>query len=143
MCLVLKSGDVSKIENYGSISLLSNFAKIFEAIIFKQLYSQVAAVISERQHGFMHGRSTVTNLFCTTQFISNAIGSGLQTDVIYLDFSKAFDRLDHGILFHKLDVLGFGPQLIRFFMSYLYNRQQYVHCFGYNSRYINVSSGVP
>ncbi|XP_063923769.1 uncharacterized protein LOC135137920 [Zophobas morio] len=107
------------VENYRPVSILNNFAKIFESLIYKQLYFQVAASITERQHGFMSGRSTVTNLLCVTQFIADSIDCGLQTDVIYLDFSKAFDKLDHG------------------------DRKQYVHCCGYDSDVITVLSGVP
>ena len=91
----------------------------------------------------MSGRSTVTNLLCVTQFIADSIDCGLQTDVIYLDFSKAFDKLDHGILIDKLYALGLNMQLITFFGSYLGDRKQYVHCCGYDSDVITVLSGVP
>jgi hypothetical protein len=138
-----KSKDRSVIENYRPISIINNFAKIFESLIFDQLYFALSKLISPSQHGFMRGRSTTTNLFCATQLISDSIDKGFQTDVVYLDFSKAFDSLDHSILIQKLQFVGASPMLVKFFCSYLQGRKQYVHCYGYDSGSIDVTSGVP
>mgnify|MGYP005983473333 CR=1 FL=1 len=140
---VYKGKSRSAVENYRPISIINNFSKVFETIIYNQLYPQVSHSISQHQHGFIQGRSTTTNLFDITGFIANSIDNELQTDVIYLDFSRAFDRLDHGVLIKKLYSRGFTPNLIHLFASYLQNRKQYVHCFGHNSGCINVTSGVP
>jgi hypothetical protein len=125
------------IENYRPILIINNFAKIFESLIFDQLYIVLSKLISPSQHGFMRGRPT------TTQLISDSIDKGFQTDVVYLDFSKAFDSLDHNILVQKLWFVGASPMLVKFFCSYLQGRKQYVHCYGYDSASINVTSGVP
>jgi hypothetical protein len=102
----------------------------------------LSKLISPSQRGFMRGRSTTTNLFCATQLISDSIDQDFQTDVVYLDFSKAFDSLDHNILVQKLQFVGASPMLVKFFCSYLQGRKQYVHCYGYDSASINVTSGV-
>jgi hypothetical protein len=138
-----KSKDRSVIENYRPISIINNFAKIFESLIFDQLYFALSKLISPSQHGFMRGRSTTTNLFCATQLISDSVDKGFQTDVVYLDFSKAFGSLDHNILIQKLQFVGASPMLVKFFCSYLQGRKQYVHCYGYDSGSIDVTSGVP
>ena len=78
-----------------------------------------------------------------TQYISQYLDIGLQVDVLYTDFSKAFDRLDHGLLLNKLQTFGFSQLLINFIKSYLNNRTQYVEYRGHMSIEINATSGVP
>jgi hypothetical protein len=60
----------------------------------------------------MRGGSTTTNLFCTTQLISDTIDKDFQIDAVYLDFSKAFDSLDHNILVQKLQFVGASPMFL-------------------------------
>ena len=91
----------------------------------------------------MVGRSTVTNLMEITQYLSHAIDNRGQVDVIYTDFAKAFDSINHKILISKLRCLGFSEGLILFFQSYLNHRQQYVAHGGYTSDLFTVHSGVP
>jgi len=99
--------------------------------------------ISENQHGFMPGRSTVTNLLCLNSSITKAIDTNRQLDVIYTDFSKAFDSIDFGILIDKLIKLGFCKKLVKFLYSYLTQREMYVF-YGTESSVCFVStSGVP
>ncbi|XP_045471763.1 uncharacterized protein LOC123678670 [Harmonia axyridis] len=87
--------DKNKVENYRPIVILSNFSKVFERLLYDIVYGHVKCRISDFQHGFIKGRSTITNLTCITQYITSALDDSSQVDVIYTDFSKAFDRLDH------------------------------------------------
>ncbi|GBN73503.1 hypothetical protein AVEN_172422-1 [Araneus ventricosus] len=119
---VFKKGVAQNCENYRPIAILSPFSKIFEGIIHKKLYNQVKNLISTSQHGFIPKRSTTTNLFCLTDKIISKFESGSQLDVIYTDFSKAFDSIDFGILLKKLHGIGFNVNLIDWFLSYLWNR---------------------
>ncbi len=64
-------------------------------------------------------------------------------DVIYTDFSKAFDKLDHELLLNKLDSFGFSPNLISLIKSYLCDREQFVEYRGYLSQHFVQTSGVP
>lgn len=138
-----KKGDRSEVSNYRPVSVLSNFSKVFEMVLFSRIYPQVKSSLSECQHGFVRGRSTATNLVNMTQYISENIDANLQTDVIYTDFSKAFDKLDHGRLLAKLPSFGFGHSLVCFFKSYLLDRSQFVQLGGSRSNDLYVTSGVP
>ena len=91
----------------------------------------------------MKGRSTTTNLVVITQFIAKSIDMQAQTDVVYTDFSKAFDRLDHSILLRKLKLLGLSSPFLMLFVSYLSNRKQYVVFNGFRSVEYLATSGVP
>ena len=91
----------------------------------------------------MEKRCTASNLCLITQFISSVLDSQGQVDVIYTDFSKAFDRIDHELLLEKLNVFGFSCHLISFFRSYLNNRKQYVMYYGFESELFMATSGVP
>lgn len=138
-----KSGSKSSVENYRPISISCTFSKVFESILYSNIYAQVKNIIIDEQHGFMRCRSTSTNLCLFSEYVSNAFANKIQADVIYTDFSKAFDTVDHVILLRKLSVLGFSNALVELIHSYLYNRQQYVHISGYESSKYAVTSGVP
>lgn len=140
---VFKKGDRSLITNYRPIVILNNFAKVLEMLLYDHIFCHVKHQITEFQHGFYKGRSTVTNLFCLTEFLSDGIDDGSQVDIIYTDFSKAFDKLNHSILLQKLHTFGFSPDLINYFSSYLNNRTQYVLYCGHKSVEVLPTSGVP
>ena len=143
ICPVFKAGVSSIISNYRAIAILSNFAKVFEIVLYNRIYLPVSKRISLCQHGFMSHRSTVTNLAIFTQFASHAIDESGQVDVIYTDFSKAFDRIDHTILFSKLGSWGLSSSLLSFMQSYFTNREQFVSYNGFNSEPFITTSGVP
>ncbi|XP_063904785.1 uncharacterized protein LOC135123838 [Zophobas morio] len=99
---VFKCGERTAVENYRPISLICNFAKIFETVLHKSFFFNIRSLISDSQHGFVIGRSTVTNLCAFTQFAADQLDAKLQVDVVYTDYSKAFDKLNHNILLAKL-----------------------------------------
>lgn len=143
VCPVFKKGARSDVINYRPIAIISNFSKVFELLLSTVISHHVKHMLSIRQHGFMRGRSTATNLITISQAISESIDNHSQLDVIYTDFSKAFDRLDHGILLRKLDSFGFSVDLVMLFESYLVGRRQFVSLNGFNSVVFPTSSGVP
>lgn len=143
VCPIYKKGDKYDIMNFRPISLLCNFSKAFEFLLHNSIHHHVSSIISPYQHGFMKGRSTTTNLVVITQFIAKSIDMQAQTDVVYTDFSKAFDRLDHNILLKKLTLFGLSPALVMLFVSYLSRRKQYVVFGGFKSVEYLATSGVP
>lgn len=143
ICPVFKKGDKNLVINHRPITIICNFSKVFEMLLHRNIYENTRGLISNYQHGFMQGRSTTTNLFCITQYISESVDSGGQVDVIYTDFSKAFDRLDHSILLFKLKQYGFSDKLADLFTSYLHCRRQYVEYRGFRSDEFIATSGVP
>ncbi|VEN35101.1 unnamed protein product [Callosobruchus maculatus] len=140
---VLKKGDPSQISNYRPISVLCNFAKLFEMIIYWCIYSATKETLSTDQHGFIDKKSCVTNLACLTQTICENLDDRGQVDVVYMDMQKAFDRIDLGVLLKKLGFFGFTDDLLSLFKSYLFDRNQYVEFEGYRSSLITPTSGIP
>lgn len=140
---VPKKGDKSEITNYRQIIIMNNFAKVLEFLLVDKIELRARPLITGAQHGFVRGRSTVTNLACITEFISDAMDRGCQTDVIYTDFSKAFDMVDHGVLIDKLFSFGFSAKQISFMQSYLSDRKHRVIYRGCSSAEVYASSGVP
>lgn len=140
---IFKSGIRSEVENYRGVTNLSVLPKLFEFLVHKILSFHIRPFISQVQHGFYPGRSTVSNLvtFCGDLFGST--NSKLQLDAIYTDFAKAFDKIDHAILIDKLESLGCAFVPIRWVASYLHDRRQFVKITEFISREFTASSGVP
>ena len=139
---VFKAGDKANIVNYRPIALISNYAKLFECIMSDFLYTHCISKIALEQHGFIKGRSTVTNLCEFTEYVSLPLDNRFQVDAIYTDLSKAFDRVDHCILLKKLDTLGICHQLVMIFRNLLFGREQFVEIHGVQSTLFPVNSGV-
>jgi len=95
------------------------------------------------QHGFMKGRSTLTNLLVTLECWTSILEDGSGLDVIYLDYKKAFDTVPHQKLLQKLKGLKLGDTLTKWIGQFLLGRQMRVHVNGSFSSWINVISGVP
>lgn len=143
VCPVFKRGSRHEIANYRPITLLCNFSKVFESVLHTHMFKAFESVLSVRQHGFVPGRSTSTNLVLFTQFVAESIDAGLQVDTVFTDFSKAFDQIDHGIILDKLRSVGMSTSLLSLMSSYLMGRSQFVECSGFRSRQFHPSSGVP
>lgn len=107
------------------------------------IYPVLIKGLPTAQHGFLRQRSTVTNLTYFSNYVLSNIDSGGQIDVVYTDFEKAFDRVDHVILLKKLHLLGIHGDLLRWIKSYLHNRSQAVVIGGYRSDYIDIPTSIP
>ena len=141
---VHKKGDRKNPHNYRPISLLPICSKILERVTCDQLMRHVSPVISPAQHGFLPRRSCNTNLACLVKQIWDSIADGLQTDVIYTDFSSAFTSVNHSLLLHKLHrSYHLSGAALRWFESYLCGREQCVVLNGKTSGWVPVGSGVP
>ena len=107
---------------------------------FCELFSHF---ITSHQHGFSPIRSCVTQFLYVLNSIGLKRGKNEQTDIVYLDFRKAFDPVDHCILFHKLKSYGVTGRLLNWFFVYLANCRQRVVVDGAASQWTSVTSGVP
>lgn len=90
-----QKGARNNIRNYRGIAKLSAIPKLFESIVTADFSFEIKNLINPVQHGFVPGRSTVTNLVSLTTHIIKGFKSSCQTDVGYFDFSKAFDQINH------------------------------------------------
>ena len=140
---VRKKGAEDHVENYRPISLLPIVSKVFEHCVLNSIRFHLYQVISPKQHGFCTGRSCVTNLLEALDHIGSLLDSGSQVDTIYLDMSKAFDKVSHRRLIHKLIQAGFGGNLLNWFCSYLSSRRQRVTVLGATSEDLPVTSVLP
>lgn len=140
---VMKSGNTNEVGNYRPISILSCFGKIFESLICPLLQDHFKKYLSVHQHGFVKSRSTNSNLVSFVEYLIENLDTQKQIDVIYTDFSKAFDRISHSILIDKLAMYGITGKLLEWFGSYLADRSFYVVVNGFRSEDYEISSGVP
>lgn len=141
---IYKNGSVNNIDNYRPISLINAVAKVFERILFQDIFDNIEAEISRFQHGFIRDKSTVTNLCNFTEHAYEALEQGSQLDVIYTDCSKAFDKVDHGILLNKLITeYGFSREAYNLVRTYLLDRPQVIKISNFNTNAFTATSGVP
>ena len=100
-------------------------------------------IFVDNQHGFRARRSTETQLLITIDSLAKNMCCGGQTDVLVLDFCKAFDKVDHRRLIYKLEWYGIGGNTLRWIKSFLSNRHQRAVVDGEFSTSAEVLSGVP
>lgn len=143
VCPIHKGQDRNSVSNYRPISILNNFAKILETILYNRIYVSTKHIISVRQHGFMNSKSTITNLATFSQYLCETLDRRGQVDAVYTDLSKAFDKVSHKILLQKLSCMGFKGNYLKLLKSYLINRKQFVCYNGFLSNVYSATSGVP
>ena len=145
MTPIFKKGDRSEASNYRPVSLTSVCSKLCEHIVAKAIMShlEVNNILSDFQHGFRAKRSCETQLISFWDEIVKSSSAGGQTDVVIMDFSKAFDIVPHNLLLHKLQYLGIQSHALDWVKSFLTNRRQRVAVDGVFSAYAPVCSGVP
>ena len=131
--------------NFRPISLTSHVMKAFERVMRRTLvnFLEINMKIDPKQHGSRAGRSTLSQLLQHQDEILSALENGENIDSIYLDFSKAYDKVDHGILVHKLRALGITGKMGRWILSFLTRRYQVVLVEGRKSKFSLLISGVP
>ena len=142
---IFKKGDTLETNNYRPISLLPSLSKVLEKIIFKRVTSFLCAndIICESQFGFRAKHNTTHAILTCINNIAHAIDQRLHTVGIFLDFSKAFDTINHDILLHKLEHYGVRGKALEWFRSYLSNRKQFVELDNKFSSSRPVICGVP
>lgn len=124
--------------------LLPLFSKMLERVVFTTLFNHVQPVLAIQQHGFLPSRSCVTNLCTMLDSAWNNISAGSQTDIIYTDYSSAFQSVNHILLLHKLEKsYKITDKALKLLKSYLSGREQRVVVKGQCSSWTPVLSGTP
>jgi len=131
--------------NYRPVSLTSVVGKVLERIIRDRIYSYLERneLIGDSQHGFVKGRSCLTNLIEFFEKVTKEVDGGKAVDVVYMDFSKAFDKVAHGGLLQKMKMYGIEGDLANWIRNWLADRRQRVVVDGRYSSWSSVTSGVP
>ena len=142
---LFKKGSREEPGNYRPISLTSVVCKVMESILKNEILDHInkEIPINKSQHGFTANRSCLTNLIEYLEKVTEILDSGGSLDVIYLDFSKAFDRVPHQRLIHKLEDYGITGNIKMWIESWLCGRTQRVVINGSKSGWESVLSGVP
>lgn len=142
---IYKKGAKSDPSNYRPISLTCICCKVMEHIVLSHMAKHLSLhnILLDTQHGFRERLSTVTQLISSIHDWALNLEKRSQTDVILLDFSKAFDKVSHKHLSAKLDFYGIRGSTLNWINGFLANRQQAVVVNGKQSSWVKVTSGVP
>ena len=142
---IFKKGNKADPSNYRPVSLTSHLIKTFERVLRIRLVDHLERnnILPDNQHGFRKNRSCLTQLLEHVDSVLKELNSGKEVDVIYLDYSKAFDKVDHTILLEKIKKYGIGGKVFTWIENFLTGRVQAVTVEGFKSSLEDVESGVP
>ena len=142
---LFKKDDRHLKNKYRPVSLLPSLSKICEKTVFARLYDFLLDIgfLYKYQSGFRPGNSTINQLIYIIHQIYLVFESGKEVRVVFLDISKAFDKVWHAGLLKKLEALGVRDPLLSWIKSYLFNRKQRVVVEGQSSEWANFRAGIP
>ena len=142
---LFKKGSRCEPSNYRPVTLTSHIVKVYERVVRKHMvhYLETNNLLTDKQHGFRSNRSCLTQMLDHFDDIYEGFTRGEDTDSIYLDYAKAFDKVDLDLLILKLKKYGFGNKLVDWIQSFLSDREQVVVLNGVHSDIAKVLSGVP
>lgn len=125
------------------ISLTPTLSKLLESYVGNWMLTQVTRKLDQKQFGALRGRSTTHALVDMLHAWHQAIDQSHIARVVFVDFSKAFDRLDHTVLMNNLIQLGIHGSVLKWFSSFLIGRQQRVKVAGCYSSWLVLKGGMP
>jgi exonuclease III len=142
---IFKGGSKTDVANYRPISLLATFSKIYEKLMHRRLvdFMESNNSIFDMQYGFRSGRSCEHALLKAQSLLLNSLGKKEISLLLFIDFSKAFDMVDHNILLKKLEHYGIRGTALDWLKSYLNDREQFVTLNGKDSSKKPLKFGVP
>lgn len=142
---IFKSGDRHKISNYRPISILPLIGKIFEKLLHSRIYDHLLDndFLSPNQGGFRPGMGINDSIDTLLDFVYNSLNENKLILTIFYDLKKAFDTINHNILFCKLYGAGFRGKTLKLLKNYFTNRKQCCIINGQKSDLLNITCGVP
>ena len=142
---IYKKGSKSSPANYRPVCPISHVIKICERFVRDKIVEHLEKnnLLCTCQHGFRKGRSCLSQLLHHIDIIHKNFLENKDTDCIYLDYAKAFDKVDHEVLLHKLQCYGIQGKLLNWIKAFLSDRSQCVSINGTHSYSSKVQSGVP
>ena len=129
--------------NYRPISILPTLSKVYEKVIYHQIYKYFNNIFSKYLCGFRKGHSTQHSLLFMLEAMKRALDEGLFSGVLLTDLSKAFDCISHELLIAKLHAYGFSKQALNLINDYLSNRYQRTKVGDKVSKWQELIIGVP
>ncbi|EFO96538.1 hypothetical protein CRE_23736 [Caenorhabditis remanei] len=139
-----KKGSLSSPENFRPISLTDPFARLFERVICEYIKLHFAHKFSQNQHGFLAYRSCTSSLVHSISCYKSSLSSNNSLDVIFFDFKKAFDKVNHKLLLQKLALFGIPHLFIEWFSNFLSGRTFSIKIEDFTDTSITqIPSGVP
>ena len=142
---IYKKGQKSDPANYRPVSLTCICCKIMEHIVLGHIAKHLAAndIVIDNQHGFRERLSCETQLLEAINDFALNVNNSCQTDILFLDFSKAFDKVSHHKLLHNIDFYGIRGHTKKWIHGFVSDRMQQVSVNGKKSKVAKVLSGVP
>ena len=142
---IFKDGNRTDKSNYRSISVLPVISKLFEKLVFNQLYQYMKenGLFTSCQSGFLRLHSTLSCLLKMSDDWYNGFDLGKLVGLVFIDLKKAFDTVDHDILCEKVGHYGIQQRELSWFRSYLSNRKQFCRVSGVDSNVGEKEVGVP
>ena len=142
---IYKNGHRMQANNYRPVSLTSIICKLLEKIVRQAVMEHLIdnGLINDNQHGFVPGRSCITQLLVVLDHWTDILDDHGALDAIYLDFAKAFDKVPHERLLLKVENHGIKGNALKWIRDFLSNRQQRVVINGTHSAWAPVTSGIP
>ena len=142
---IFKKGQQTEPANYRPVSLTSHIIKTFERVLRTHMVAHLEGnkLLNKNQHGFRAQMSCMTQLIDHVDHVLKCLSNGDEVDSIYLDFAKAFDKVDHKILLAKVRRYGIRGKVYKWIKEFLSNRVQTVLVEGKKSSFLSVLSGVP
>ena len=142
---IFKEGDKTEKSNYRPISVLPVISKLFEKLVFNQLYRYMKenSLFTSDQSGFLRLHSTLTCLIKMSDDWYNGLDLGKLVGLVFIELKKEFDTVDHDILCKKLELYGVQQRELSWLRSYLSNRKQFCRVNGVDSNVGEIELGVP
>ena len=139
---ISKGPPSSSVENYQPIFITSVLSKVFELLVSARLgrFMERNGVLPTTQCAYRKGLGSCGALLCVSQTLQSALEGGEEARIVQIDFSSAFDRVNHQTILYKISSVGIGGSVLSKLTKFLSNRSQHVMVHGCRSKLVNILS---